>query len=92
MFAGGGADDVAEDGSRLDGGQLVGVTDEDQAGVSTDGVDEVGHHRGRHHRRLVHDHDVVGQPVGAVVAEPAAGAGPPAEEPVERGRGDPAVA
>jgi hypothetical protein len=51
VIAGGGADDVAEDGTGFDGGQLVGVTDEDQASVNTDGVDEVSHHRRRHHRR-----------------------------------------
>jgi hypothetical protein len=40
--------------------------------------------RQRHHRRLVHDHDVVRQAVGAVVAEPALAVRPPAEEAVQR--------
>ena len=49
-----------------------------------DGLGEPRHQRQRHHRGLVDDHDVVGQPVAAVVAEAAVGAGLPAEQAVER--------
>jgi hypothetical protein len=52
-------DDVTEDGARLDGGQLLGVADEDQPGVGPHGLDEAGHHREGHHRRFVDDDHVV---------------------------------
>ena len=79
-----GPDDVAQDGAGLDRGQLLGVADEDQAGVGADRLDQPGHQRERDHGRLVdHDH-VVGQPVQAVVAEAGAVARVEAEQPVQR--------
>ncbi len=57
---GGGADDVAEDGAGLDGGQLLRVADQDQAGVGPDRLHQLGHLRQRHHRRFVDHHHVVG--------------------------------
>ena len=81
---GGRADDVAEHGARLDRGELARVADEDQPRLAADGLGQPGHQRERDHRRLVDDHDVVGQAVPAVVAEAAVGAGLPAEQAVER--------
>ena len=83
---GGRPDDVAEHRARLDRGELPGVADEDQPRLRAHRLDESGHQRQRDHRGLVDDHDVVRQPVRAVVAEPAVAAGLPAEEPVERRR------
>ena len=60
------ADDVAEHGAGLDRGQLLGVADEDQAGVGADRLEQPGHQRERHHGGLVDHDDVVGQPVEAV--------------------------
>ena len=42
--------------------QLPGVADQHQPGVGAQRLDQPGHERQRHHRRLVDDHDVVGQP------------------------------
>ena len=81
---GGRADDVSQNRARLDRGELARVADEDQSRLAPDGFGQPRHQRQRHHRRLVDDHDVVGQPVPAVVAEAAVGAGLPAEQAVER--------
>ena len=79
-------DQVGEHRARLDRGQLARVADQDQPGVGADRLEQPGHHRQRDHRGLVdHDH-VVRQPVGAVVPEPDAAVGAPAEQPVQ-GRG-----
>ncbi len=76
-------DEVGEHRTGLDGRELVGVADQDQTGVGTHGLEQAGHHRQRDHRGLVdHDH-VVRQPVGAVVPEPDAAVGSPAEQPVQ---------
>ena len=69
---GGAVDEVAEDGAGLDGGELVGVADEDEPGPLAQRLEQPGHHRQRHHRGLVDDDDLDGQPVARVVAEPAA--------------------
>ena len=78
-----GPDDVAEHGARLDRGELARVADEDEPRLAPDGFGQPRHQRERDHRRLVDDHDVVGEPVAAVVAEAAVGAGLPAEQAVE---------
>ncbi len=75
-------DDLAEHGSRLHARQLEGVAHEDQRGIGTDSVEQPGHERQRHHRRLVHYHEVVGQPVEAVEAGAPGRADP--EQSVER--------
>src|SRR5690606_20252739 len=74
--------DVAEHGAGLDRGELARVADEDQAGGGAHRVEQAGHERQAHHRALVDDHDVVGQLVRAVVAEPAVVVGAPAEQAV----------
>ena len=79
-------DDVAEDGARLDRGQLPGVADEDEPGLRAHRLEQPGHLGERDHRGLVDDHDVVGQPVAAVVAEAALAVRAPAEQAVQ-GRG-----
>ena len=80
----GGTDDVAEHGAGLDRRELARVADEDQARVRAHRLDQPGHQRQRHHRGLVDDHDVVRQPVAAVVAEAAVAARAPAEQAVQR--------
>jgi hypothetical protein len=80
-------DDVVQDGARLDGRQLVGVSEEHEPRVRADRLDEPGHHRQRDHRGLIDDDDVVGQPVAAVVPEPAVVVGAEAEHPVQGRRG-----
>ena len=77
------AHDVAEHGAGLDRGQLLRIAHQHQAGGRTDGLDEPRHHRQRHHRRLVDDHDLVGELVAAVVAEAAVAARRPSEQPVD---------
>ena len=80
------ADDVPEHGAGLDRRQLPGVADEDQARLRAHRLEQPGHLRERDHRGLVDDHDVVGQPVAAMVAEAALAVGAPAEQAVQ-GRG-----
>ena len=77
-------DEVGEHGTGLDRRQLVGVADQHQPGVGAHRLEQPGHHRQRDHRGLVDDDHVVGQPVGAVVAEPDAAVGSPAQQPVQR--------
>ncbi len=75
--------DVGQHGAGLHRGELVGIADQHQPSVRTNGLQQPGHHGQRHHRHLVdHDH-VVRQPVAGVVTEPTAGAGQPAEQPVQ---------
>ena len=81
-FFGRRTDDVAQDGSDLDRGELVRVADEHELGVVADRLDEPHHQRKRHHRGLIDDHQVMGEAVARVVAE--APAGKPAEQPVDR--------
>ena len=80
---GGGADEVAEHGAGLDGGELLRVADEDQPRVAAHRLQQARRHRERHHRGLVDDDDVVRQLVAAVVPEAVGAAGAPAEQPVE---------
>ncbi len=70
------ADDLAEHGARLDARELVRVPDQHERRPGAYRVEQAGHHRQGHHRRLVHDHEIVGQRVGAVVAGFPAGVGP----------------
>ena len=77
-------DQVTEHRAGLDRRELVGVTDEHQPAVGAQRLHQPGHQGQRHHRRLVHDDHVVGQPVEPVVPEPAAGPRPPAQQPVQR--------
>ncbi len=81
-----GTHDVAQHRARLDRRELGGVADQHEPRVGAHGVEQPGHHRDRHHRGLVDDHDVVGEPAAAVVAEAAVAARPPAEQAVERDR------
>ena len=64
--------------------ELPGVADEDEPRLRPHRLDQPRHERERDHRRLVDDHDVVRQPVAAVVAEAAVAVGAPAEQPVQR--------
>ena len=68
----GGAGEVAEHRAGLDRRELVRVADQHQPGVRAHRLEQPGHQRQRHHRRLVDDDHVVGQPVVPVVPEPAA--------------------
>ena len=65
--------EVGEHRAGVDRGELVGVADQHQPGVRADRLEQPRHHRQRHHRGLVDDHDVVGQPVGRVVPEAGRG-------------------
>ena len=65
---------------------MLGVADQDEPSPGPDGLDQPGHQRQRHHRRLIDDHDVVRQPVVPVVPEASAGVGTSAEQPVQRRR------
>ena len=80
-------DQVGQHGAGVDRAELVGVADEHQPRLGPHRLEQAGHHRQRHHRRLV-DHDqVVGEAVAAVVAEARAVAGVLAQHPVHRHRG-----
>ena len=63
--------------------ELVGVADQHQPRLGPHRLEQPGHHRQRHHRGLVDDDHVVREPVAAVVAEPGAVVGAPAEQPVQ---------
>ncbi len=65
----GGTHDVAQHGAGLDAGQLERVAHEHDPGVGAQSIEESGHEGQGHHRSLVDHHDVVGERVGAVVAE-----------------------
>ena len=54
------------------------------AGRRAHRLDQLGHQRQRHHRCLVDDDHVVGQPVAPVVTETVVAVGTPAEQPVQR--------
>ena len=77
-------DDVAEHGAGFDRRELLGVSDDDQARVGTQRLEQPGHHGQRHHGGLVDDDDVVAQRVRPVVPEPGPVAAAPPEEPVKR--------
>ncbi len=77
------ADQVAEHRSGLDGGELVGVADQDQLGVGAHCFQQPGHQRQRDHRGLVDDDEVVGEVVVPVVPETAVRVGSPAEQAVQ---------
>ena len=81
-----GPHDVAEHRPGLDRRQLAGIADEHQPCLRPHRLDQPRHQRERDHRRLVDDHDVVRQPVAAVVPEAAVAVGPPAQQPVQRRR------
>jgi hypothetical protein len=81
---GGWPDDVAEHGARLDRGKLSRVTDEHEPRLRPERLEQPRHQRQGHHRRLVDDHDVVGEPLIAVVAKAAVAARPSAEQTVKR--------
>ena len=78
-------DQVGQHGPGLDRGQLIRVTDQQQAGIGTNGLQQSRHHGQRHHGRLVDDDHVVRQTVLPVVPEPRRGVGPAAQQPVQRG-------
>ena len=84
LAAGVTGDEVGEDGSGLDGGELVGVTDEDEPGGRAQRLEQACGERQGEHRRLVDDDDVVRQRVASVAAEAVAAVRPPAEQPVDR--------
>ncbi len=73
---------VAQYRTGLDRGELVPVAQKDQAGVPAQGAEQFGHERQGNHGRLIHDDDVVGKRVLAVVAE-AARSFQVAKEPVQ---------
>src|SRR5690606_789553 len=79
-----GAEDAGEDVAGFDGGELVRVADEDEAGVVGDGVDELGHQGQVDHRGFVDDDHVERQRVVGVVAE-AGAVGDGAEQAVQGG-------
>ena len=81
---GGGPDDVAEHRAGLDRRELARVADEDQPRIGRTASTSRAMSESETIERLVDDHDVVGQPLAAVVAEAAVAAWAPAEEPVER--------
>ncbi len=62
------ADDLAEHGPSFDARELVGVPDQHERRVRTHRVEQAGHQRERHHRRLVDHYEVMRQLVEAVVA------------------------
>jgi hypothetical protein len=63
-----GPSDLSEHGPRFDTCKLEWVADQYQCCVGTHRVQQTGHQRERHHRRLVDHHQVVRQRVGAVIA------------------------
>jgi len=73
------AHDVGEHGARLDAGQLVRITDEHQTRSVGQGAEELRHQRQRHHRRLVHHHEV-----GVELRARSSSAGSEPEETVKR--------
>ena len=76
---------ITENGASLNGRQLLGIANEDEVCVGTNGFHQPSHQRERHHGRLVdHDH-VVCETVQAIMAEAAAVAGVEAEETMQRG-------
>ena len=79
-----GPHDVPEHRAGLDRGQLARVADQHEPRLGPHGLDQPRHQRERDHRGLVDDHDVVRQPVAAVVPEAAVAVGPPAEQAVQR--------
>ena len=78
----GGADDVPQHRADPDRGELVRVADQHQVRVITYCLNQAHHQRERHHRGLIHDHEVVRQAAGRVVA--VAPTRQPAEQPVDR--------
>jgi hypothetical protein len=78
---------VAEHRAGFHRRQLVRVSHQDQSRRRADRLQQPRRHRQRDHRRLVDDDHVVGQMVPGVVPEPAPAVRPPAEQPVQRGRG-----
>ena len=52
------AAEVAEDGARLDAIELVGISEEDEAGRIRECIEERVHQHEVHHRRLVNDDDI----------------------------------
>ena len=55
----GGGDDVGQHGARLDADQLIGIADQHEPGIGTDGRQQRGHQRQVDHGDLVDDDDVV---------------------------------
>ena len=77
-------DDVAEHGTGFDRGELLGVSNDDQARVGTRRLEQPGHHGERNHRWFIDNDDVVAQRVRPVVPEPGPVTSAPPEEPVKR--------
>ena len=76
-------DQVAEHRAGADRGELLRVADQHQPGLRPQRLEQPAHHRQLDHRGLVDDDHVVLEPVAAVVAEPGAVVGPPAQQPVQ---------
>ena len=81
--------EVAEDGARADGRELVRVADQHQPGVGAQRLEQPTHHHQLDHRALVDHHHVVLEPVVAVVPEAGGVVGPEPEQPVQRERLEP---
>ena len=62
-------DEVAQHRTGLDGCELIGVADEEQARRRLERFEQARRHRERQHRRLVDDDEIVGQGVARVVHE-----------------------
>ena len=77
-------DQVAQHRPGADRGQLLRVADQDQPRLGPHRLEQPAHHGELDHRRLVDHDDVVLEPVRAVVPEPGAVVGPPAQQPVQR--------
>ena len=82
----GGGAEFGHDAAGVDGGELVFIAEEDEAGVGGDGVEEFGHFGEVDHAGFVHDDDVGGEGVEVVVAE-VGGVGDVAEGAIDGGGG-----
>jgi hypothetical protein len=79
-------DDIPEHRARLDRGQLSGVPHQHEPRLGPHRLHQARHQRQGHHRGLVDHHDVVREPVAAVMTEAAVAGRPPAEQAVQSRR------
>ena len=81
---GGGGTDIAEDITSFDGGELILIAEEDEAGGVGDGVEKFGEEGEIDHRGFVDDDEIGVDGIGGVVAE-GGGVGDGSEEAVDGG-------